>query len=306
MIDPRYLAQVELLLQTIPYIARETIFSLKGGTAINLFIRDMPRLSVDIDLTYMPIDDRETALRNISDGLNRIKADLEKSIRGITVTPVSREGHDTKINCQLSGAQIKIEVNTITRGLIEEPSLMRINKKAEAYFGRFAAINVVSFAELYGGKICAALDRQHPRDLFDIRLLLDNEGFGEKIKTGFIIALISHMRTISELLNPTVINQRHAFDAQFAGMVDLPFSYEDFESTREELVKTVRSSLTDNDRMFLMSIKKAEPMWDLLAVSDVRYLPAVCWKLQNLERLKRENTKKYHDLLSTLEKTLFL
>ncbi|HOF20052.1 MAG TPA: nucleotidyl transferase AbiEii/AbiGii toxin family protein [Bacteroidales bacterium] len=83
MIDPRYRAPVELLLQTIPYIAKESIFSLKGGTAINLFIREMPRLSVDIDLTYMLIDDRETALKNISDGLNRIKADLEKSIQGI-------------------------------------------------------------------------------------------------------------------------------------------------------------------------------------------------------------------------------
>jgi len=83
MIDPRYRAPVELLLQTIPYIAKESILSLKGGTAINLFIREMPRLSVDIDLTYMLIDDRETALKNISDGLNRIKADLEKSIQGI-------------------------------------------------------------------------------------------------------------------------------------------------------------------------------------------------------------------------------
>lgn len=105
MIDPRYRAQVELLLQTIPFIAKETIFSLKGGTAINLFIRNMPRLSVDIDLTYMPIDDRETALRNISDGLNRIKTDLEKSIRGIVVTTASREGQDVKINCQFAYAE---------------------------------------------------------------------------------------------------------------------------------------------------------------------------------------------------------
>jgi predicted nucleotidyltransferase component of viral defense system len=237
MIDPGYRAQADLLLQTIPFIAKETIFSLKGGTAINLFIRDMPRLSVDIDLTYMLIDDRETALRNISDGLNRIKADLEKSIQGIVVTTVSREGQDAKINCQLSGAQIKIEVNTITRGSIEDPVLMRINKKAEVTFGRFAAINVVSFGELYGGKVCAALDRQHPRDLFDIRLLLDNEGFTEKIKIGFIVALISHMRPINELLKPIFIDQRQTFETQFSGMADVPFTYEDFESTREELFK---------------------------------------------------------------------
>lgn len=255
MIEPRYRAQVDLLLQTIPYIAKESIFSLKGGTAINLFIRDMPRLSVDMDLTYMPINERETALKDISDGLNRIKADLEKSIPGIMVTTVSREGQDAKINCQLAGAQIKIEANTITRGSIEEPTLMRVNKKVEESFGKFAAINVVSFAELYGGKVCAALDRQHPRDLFDVRLLLDNEGFTEKIKVGFIMALISHMRTINELLKPTFIDQRQAFETQFSGMADIPFSYEDFEKTREDLVKIIHSSLSLEDRIFLVSFK---------------------------------------------------
>lgn len=79
MIASRYKTQVDLLLQTIPFIAKEEIFALKGGTAINLFVRDMPRLSVDIDLTYIPFDDRETALKNISDGLERIKSDLEKN-----------------------------------------------------------------------------------------------------------------------------------------------------------------------------------------------------------------------------------
>jgi predicted nucleotidyltransferase component of viral defense system len=264
----------------------------------------MPRLSVDIDLTYMLIDDRETALRNISDGLNRIKADLEKSIQGIMVTTVSREGQDAKINCQLSGAQIKIEVNTITRGSSDEPTLMSVNKKVEETYGRFAAINVVSFAELYGGKVCAALDRQHPRDLFDIRLLLDNEGFTEKIKNGFIVALISHMRTINELLKPTFIDQRQAFETQFSGMADIPFSYEDFEKTREELVNLVHSSLLIEDRLFLLSFKEVDPIWEFLNVRNAQELPAVRWKLQNLEKLKKENFKKYHDLLSALDKTL--
>jgi len=105
MIDPKYKAQADLILQTIPYVAKETIFALKGGTAINLFVRSMPRLSVDIDLTYLPIDDSETALKSISDGFGRIKADLEKSISGISVTPASREGQDVKINCQVPGAR---------------------------------------------------------------------------------------------------------------------------------------------------------------------------------------------------------
>ena len=304
MIDPRFRAQVDLLLQTIPYIAKESIFSLKGGTAINLFIRDMPRLSVDIDLTYMLINDRETALKDISDGLNRIKADLEKSVPGIAVTTVSREGQDAKINCQLAGAQIKIEANTITRGSIEEPKLMRVNKKVEESFGKFAAINVVSFSELYGGKICAALDRQHPRDLFDVRLLLDNEGFTEEIKVGFIMALISHMRTINELLKPTFTDQRQAFQTQFSGMADIPFSYDDFEKTREDLVTVVHSSLSLEDRIFLVSFKEVDPIWEFLSVRNAKDFPAVKWKLQNMEKLKAENPKKHKELLAALDNTL--
>ena len=57
--------QAALLIRTIPLVAAETCFALKGGTAINLFVRDMPRLSVDIDLTYLLVEDRPTSLANI-------------------------------------------------------------------------------------------------------------------------------------------------------------------------------------------------------------------------------------------------
>jgi len=305
MIDPKYKAQVDLLLQTIPYVAKEEIFALKGGTAINLFVRNMPRLSIDIDLTYLPINDRETALKNISDGLARIKFDLEQSIPRISVTAASREGQDVKINCQLPGAQIKIEVNTTTRGSIHPTRLMRVHDSVESSFGRFAAIHVVSMAELYGGKICAALDRQHPRDLFDVRLLLDNEGFIYDIKDGFLVALISHMRPISEVINPIFIDQRHAFETQFTGMANIPFSYDDYERTRLQLVVQVKSKLTNSDRQFLLSFKEANPDWEKLSVKNARELPAVHWKLQNIERLKHDNPRKHKEMASVLEKVLF-
>jgi len=268
MIDPKYRAQVDLLLQTIPYVAKETIFALKGGTAINLFVRGMPRLSIDIDLTYLPIDDRETALKNISGGLARIKIDLEQSISRITVSAASREGQDVKINCQIPGAQIKIEVNTTTRGSINPTRLMRVHDSVESAFGRFAAINVVSMAELYGGKVCASLDRQHPRDLFDVRLLLENEGFTDEIKVGFLIALLSHMRPISEVISPMFIDQRQAFETQFSGMADIPFSYYDYERTRIQLVGEIQSKLTNDDRLFLMSFKEGKPDWEKLPVKN--------------------------------------
>jgi hypothetical protein len=266
----------------------------------------MPRLSVDIDLTYLPIDDRETALKSISDGLGRIKADLEKSISGISVTPASREGQDVKINCQVPGAQIKIEVNTITRGSINQPTLMRLHKVVEETFGRFAAINVVSMAELFGGKVCAALDRQHPRDLFDVKPLLDNEGLSNDTMIGFLVALLSHMRPINELIRPKFIDQQHAFETQFSGMADIPFSYEDLERTREQLVNDIHLKLTEKDRLFLMSFKEGIPDWENFIVRNAKELPAINWKLQNIIRLKKENSKKHKEMVRSLERALYV
>lgn len=160
MISSVYKEQVDLLLQLLPYVAKEEIFALKGGTAINLFIRKMPRLSVDIDLTYLPLDSRPEALKNIQDGLGRIKADIDKNIPDITINTVPSNGEtDVKLNCQGQGAQIKIEVNTITRGNVFPVELMQVVDSVQEEFGKFAAINIVSMAELYGGKICAAIDR---------------------------------------------------------------------------------------------------------------------------------------------------
>jgi len=244
------------------------ITSDKNLLVIRIFITTNDKYSIDIDLTYLPIDDRETALKNISGGLARIKIDLEQSIPKISVSAASREGQDVKINCQIPGAQIKIEVNTTTRGSINPTRLMRVHDSVESAFGRFAAIHVVSMAELYGGKVCASLDRQHPRDLFDVRLLLENEGFTDDIKVGFLIALLSHMRPISEVISPMFIDQRQAFETQFSGMADIPFSYDDYERTRIQLVGEIQSKLTNDDRLFLMSFKEGKPDWEKLPVKN--------------------------------------
>lgn len=134
---------------------------------------------------------------------------------------------------------------------------------------------------------------------------LDNEGLTAEIKTGFLVALISHMRPTNELLNPTFLDQRNAFGTQFSGLTDLPFSYEDFEKTREELVSDIKAKLSTEDRKFLVSFKEANPNWEYFSVKNANQLPAVLWKLQNIERLKRENPKQHLDLVNTLVKTLF-
>lgn len=145
MIDAKYRAQVDLLLTILPLVAEEKSFALKGGTAINLFVREMPRLSVDIDLTYTSIaDNRETALSNIADAINRIDADIKKAVPGISITHAPHgQGEDVKLNYQTPAAHVKIEVNTITRGIIMPVRLMPIADIVQEEYKKFAAINVV-------------------------------------------------------------------------------------------------------------------------------------------------------------------
>lgn len=300
-----YLEQVRLLLRVLPLVAQEEIFALKGGTAINLFERNLPRLSVDIDLTYVPFDERAIALGNIEAALGRIKTKIEKSFEGVTVTKVQQgDGTEAKLHCQYQRTHIKIEVNTIMRGHIFAPRMMACTNKVQEQFEAFAEITVVSKGELYGGKICAALDRQHPRDLFDVKHLLDDEGLTPDIKQGMIAGLLSHPRPISEVLFPTFKDQRAIFDAQFAGMAFDPFSYDDYEATRLRLNDAVQSALTANDKAFLLSFKAGKPDWSLIDIPDLSRLPAVQWKLANIGKLKSGNAAKHSAMLATLAERL--
>ncbi|WP_159517816.1 nucleotidyl transferase AbiEii/AbiGii toxin family protein [Sunxiuqinia indica] len=306
MISTTYKAQVDLLLQVLPFVAKEKNFALKGGTAINLFVRNMPRLSVDIDLTYLPLDSREDALNNIQDGLTRIKADIEKNVPDVKVHTVPLNGGtDVKLNVQGKNAQIKIEVNTITRGNVFPTELMQVVDSVQDEFDKFAAINVVSLAELYGGKICAAIDRQHPRDIFDVKLLLENKGLTDGIWDGVKIGLISHYKPISELLSPLLKDQKSAFDNQFAGMTSVEFSYDDYEKTRTTLIETIQQRLTEDEKRFLLSFEMGEPDWKLFPHPVLKDLPAIKWKLLNLQKLKKDNPNKHKQIIENLKGILF-
>jgi predicted nucleotidyltransferase component of viral defense system len=173
--------QVDLLLRTIPFVAKETCFALKGGTAINLFVRDLPRLSVDIDLTYVHVFPRAKSLGAIDKAMKRIAGRIEAGIKGAFVTQSASDGVVTKLFIRERKVQIKIEVTPVMRGCAYEPELRGVTPAVEAAFG-FAEMQVVSFADLYAGKIVAALDRQHPRDFFDVRQLMAAEGITDEIR----------------------------------------------------------------------------------------------------------------------------
>ena len=193
--DEEYRNQVALLVRTLPVAAQETCFALKGGTAINLFLRNLPRLSVDIDLTYLPAVNRADSLGDIDGALGRIADHLRGSIAGVRIRPGKLRGEDAvnKLFVRDRHVQIKIEVTPVLRGCVYEPERRVVSQIVERQFG-YAAMQVLSFADLYAGKLVAALDRQHPRDLFDIRELLMREGIDERLRTAFVVYLISHNR----------------------------------------------------------------------------------------------------------------
>ncbi len=304
MIADAYRAQVELLLRVLPHVAKENLFALKGGTAINLFVRDMPRLSVDIDLTYLPFDDRATALKNIAAALGRLNTRIKAAIPGIRVIATPQgSSSESKLVCRLNNATVKIEVNQVVRGHLWPVRQVQLTKAAQIEFEMSAAINIVSHAELFGGKICAALDRQHPRDLFDVRQLLLNEGVTDDLRHGFIAMLLSHARPIHEVIRPNFQDQQEVFRRQCEGMTFNRFSYDDYLATRAQLLQEIQASLTPKDREFLLSFKRGDPDWSLFPVATLHQLPAVQWKLRNINELKK-NPKKHAEQLDALEKSL--
>ncbi|MBE7516077.1 MAG: nucleotidyl transferase AbiEii/AbiGii toxin family protein [Chloracidobacterium sp.] len=293
-----YRNQVSLLLNVLPEVAKEKCFALHGGTAINLFIRDMPRLSVDIDLTYVPIEDRATTMSNITAALGRVKRNIETVLKNVRISDRSEAG---KLLISKSGFGIKIEVNLVARGTISEPTEMTLCEKAQEEFEAFCVIQVSPFGQIYGGKICAALDRQHPRDLFDVKYLLEREGFSDEVKTGFLLSLISSDRPLHEVIQPTFLDQQATLENHFIGMSSEVFTYEDFENTRAKLVDSIHQRLTNEDHEFLLSINGLDPIWDKY---DFQKYPAVQWKLQNLRHLKDSNPAKFTKQYESLERIL--
>jgi predicted nucleotidyltransferase component of viral defense system len=284
-----YRRQAALLVRVIPLVAEETCFALKGGTAINLFVRDMPRLSVDIDLTYLPVEDRPTSLANIDKAMRRIAARIAKGIPGARVTSAKLKEADivAKHFVELDGVAIKIEVTPVLRGCVYDPKVRPVSEAVEAQFG-FAEIQVVSFADLYAGKLVAALDRQHPRDLFDVRDLLANEGVDDELRNAFIVYILSHNRPMAEVLAPTRQDIRQEFERGFEGMTGKPVSLDDLLQTREDLIAELVGKMPLEHRKFLASFKRGKPQWELLAVPHAERLPAVQWRLQNLAKMDPE------------------
>ena len=284
--DELYRRQVALLIRVLPYVAAEDCFALKGGTAINLFLRDLPRLSIDIDLAYLPVAPRSESLAEIDSAMKRIAERIRHGLSAqVTESRLARENAVTRLLVRGDNVQIKIEVTPVLRGCVFDPEPRSVSPAVEEAFG-FAEINVVSFADLFGGKIIAALDRQHPRDLFDVRELLTHEGIDDDLRRAVIVYLLSHNRPMYEVLAPSLKDISGEFERGFVGMTDQPLQLDDLVEARASLIAAVTGEMPEEHREFLLSFERGSPDWSLLGLIGVENLPAVRWRQHNLDKLK--------------------
>lgn len=301
MAADRYERQVQLLVNVLPFVGAEPCFALKGGTAINLFYRDLPRLSVDIDLTYLPIKERAESLADIDAALNRIAQAIEAGLPNVRTSRIAGGGRgDTRILVRQGATEVKIETSPVTRGVVNEPTQRRVTETVEDRFG-FAEISVLSFEDLFAGKMHATLDRQHPRDLYDIKLLYENEGLTDELFRTFLVYVASSPRPPHELLRPTRVPLEKIFEQEFQGMTVFAVPLEELAAVRERLIGDIRARMDANIRHFLLSLHDAKPDFDAIGLPQAAALPAVRWKIQNLAKLKADNSDKHAEQRLLLE-----
>jgi predicted nucleotidyltransferase component of viral defense system len=300
--NQEYVDTVRLLLAIAPTVFRSPRFALKGGTALNLFVQDMPRLSVDIDVVFTDHAlDREGALRAISAELKSIKAEVSRMGYRAQL-PTSKSGDEVKLLVDGNGVQVKVEVNFIFRGTVLPVAQRSLIPTARELFTTDISLPLLDTAELYGGKLVAAMDRQHPRDIFDVLRMTDQFGWQPSFLDCFVAYLAGHNRPVHEVLFPKQLPLEPAFTNEFAGMTRNAVNLTVLEQTQARLLTELPRALSESHRDFLTSLVRGEPEWELMPFAHLQHLPALQWKLLNLRKLKFRDAARFkaqHDDLAT-------
>jgi hypothetical protein len=297
-----YLDTARLMIQVAPLVFADNVFALKGGTAINLFVRDMPRLSVDLDLVFVDHHlGRDEALARINDAIRSAVDQLKK--RGFqTHAATVPDAGETKLFVRRDKLEVKVEVNFVLRGTVRPIRSTSLTPKAKETLLADLELPVVSLEDLYGGKLVAALDRQHPRDLFDVMELFLHGGITPEIRRSFVVYLASHNRPIHEVLFPNLRDISSEYESTFKGMTMEPVELKALVSARERMIAELKAGLDAAEREFLLSLARNEPNWDLLGIEHLEQLPGIRWKLENLGRLAKANPKKLKEQAQELER----
>ena len=301
---PGYIDTVRLLLAIAPTVFTSGRFAMKCGTALNLFVQDMPRLSVDIDVVCVDHrPDREAALKTISAELVAMKAVLKaKGYRAIL--PASTQGDEVKLVVGNDPTQVKVEVNFVFRGSVLRVETRSLVATAQDLFTTDVTIPVLATPELYGSKLVAAMDRQHPRDIFDALHMLDRFGWREIFADCFVAYLAGHNRPVHEVLFPKTKPLAPGFSNEFAGMTREEVSPDALLVAQARLIADLPRQPTERHRSFLLSLVRAEPEWTLLPFPHLQELPALKWKLLNLVKLKKSDTTRFRAQADELARSM--
>lgn len=288
--DSRYRDRVQLLVDILPVLAREPRFALKGGTAINLFEQDLPRLSVDIDLTWLPVSSFAKDAALITEALEGLAGVLRaKPLRLQVQASVKQKGRGiTRLLVSRGRSRVQIETTPVMRGTVHPTREMVVRPAVEEAFG-FASAQVLDFADLYAGKLAAALSRQHPRDLFDIGFLLEDERADIALWRTFLVYLTCSPKPAWEILKPSEPRDFHSvFESHFQGMTAEPVSADQLLGSRARLLTRIAGWLDGPSRDFLWSVENEQPDFGLIGLPHARALPGVRRKLHNLARRSKE------------------
>ena len=293
MMDKAYIEVVRLLLESTPAIFELPHFAMKGGTAINLFVEDMPRLSVDIDVVYTDHQSRrDEALKSISTGLDGVRKRLIRIGLEAEVS-TTKDGDEIKLFIRRGRNQVKVEVNHVFRGTVLPVEIRKLGEAARKLFTTELSVPVLAAPELYGSKLVAAMDRQHPRDLFDVHGLFERGGLTTEVVECFVCYLAGHNRPVHEVLFSRDTDMSSAFENEFAGMTRNPIRLAELQRVRSKLKSELPAALTPNHHRFLIGLVSGEADWASMKCRHLSQLPAIKWKLQNLAKLKKSNPGKF-------------
>jgi hypothetical protein len=210
-----------------------------------------------------------------------------------TSLPTTKSGDNVKLFVEGNGLRIKVEVNFVFRGTVLPVTRRSLMPIAQELFTTDIVLPVLDPAELYGGKLVAAMDRQHPRDMFDVLKMLERFGWQSLFVDCFVAHLAGHNRPVHEVLFPKKLSLAPAFTNEFAGLTNDAVTLTLLEQTQERVITQLPRALSSNHRDFLLSLVRAEPAWDLMPFSNLQHLPALQWKLLNLRKLKARDAERF-------------
>lgn len=302
--DKSYADTVRLLLAVAPEVFRSGPFALKGGTALNLFVHDMPRLSIDIDVVYTAwTTPRDDALREISEANESLARRLEQ--QGLSVRTVSVEGLvESKLLVERTGIQVKVETNYVFRGTVLPVEARSLAPNASAMFSAELSLPMLAIDELYGSKLVAAMDRQHPRDIFDVWRMRETVGLTDGIVECFITYLAGHNRPSHEVLFPRLKDMRREYESTLAGMTTEPVELATLLDVRDRLFNELPRRLSDDQKVFLIGLARGVPDWPLLACPHASELPAIRWRIENLAGFRHRRPEEFERQAKALEDLL--